>query len=135
MHSNLFFHFNSFIPMNRTEIFIVLVVGFGLGYIFGIVVDPKIFPQPVKTIEKVVEVPVLPDTTNSIAELVSIADRYGIVDVHFNIRTQVDSIFFEKNLKWLGYYEPNQNSSEYKSFIKYDSGNKRVKLASVYYAH
>ena len=69
--------------MNYTQIFIVLFVGFGLGYIFGIEIDPKVFPQPVET--KIVREQILPDTTSSTAELVSVANRLEdiSVSVHF----------------------------------------------------
>lgn len=120
--------------MSYSQIFLVLFIGFGLGYVTSVQIDPVLFPQPVKTIEKVVEVPVLPDTTKSLAELVSIAERRGVVDVHFVVKTQAQFIFYTKNLKWLG-YETNQDTSSNQLFVKYDNDNKRVKLASVFYAH
>jgi hypothetical protein len=118
--------------MSYTQIFIVLIVGFGLGYIFGIEVDPKIFPQPVKT--KIVREQIFPDSTSSTAELVSVANRSETttVSVSFITDTKAGAIFFEKNLKWLGYRTDQPDSCSHKSFFK--DTDKGVQFASVCYA-
>lgn len=132
MHSNLFFSLQSFILMSYKEIFIVLIVGFGLGYIFGIEVDPKIFPQPVET--KIIREQILPDSTSSIAELVNVADRLETADVYvnFTVDNKKSGEFFERNLKWLDYYTNEPDSSVHKTFFK--DTDKGVLIASVYYA-
>ena len=118
--------------MSYTQIFIVLIVGFGLGYIFGIEIDPKVFPQPVET--KIVREQILPDTTNSTAELVSVANRSEktTVSIGFIVETKASAIFFEKNLKWLGYKSDQPDSCNHKTFFK--DTDKGVQIASVYYA-
>lgn len=129
----LFLFFTSILfPMSYTEILVVLIVGFFLGYIFGIEIDPKVFPQPVQT--KVVREQILPDTTSSIAELVSVANRSKgtKVSIGFIVETKASAIFFEKNLKWLGYKTDQPDSSNHKTFFKDDI--KGVQIASVYYA-
>jgi len=118
--------------MNYTQIFIVLFVGFGLGYIFGIEIDPKVFPQPVET--KIVREQILPDTTSSTAELVSVANRLEdiSVSVHFVVNSKKQFAFFEDNLKWLGYESDQPDSCFNKTFFNYT--DKGVQIASVYYA-
>lgn len=118
--------------MSYTQIFLVLIVGFGLGYIFGIEVDPKIFPQPVKT--KIVREQIFPDSTSSTAELVSVANRSETttVNVSFITKTKAGAIFFEKNLKWLGYETNQLDPSDHKTFFK--DTEKGLQIASVFYA-
>jgi hypothetical protein len=118
--------------MNYTQIFIVLIVGFGLGYIFGIEIDPKVFPQPVET--KIVREQILPDTTSSVAELVSVGYKMELakVDVSFIVKNKEGAKFFERNLKWLGYNTYQHDSCDHKTF--YRDTDKGVQMASVYYA-
>ena len=118
--------------MSYTQIFIVLIVGFGLGYIFGIEIDPKIFPQPVET--KIIREQILPDTTSSLGELVSVANRSEdiTVSISFIVKTKASAIFFEKNLKWLGYRTYQHDSCDHKTFYK--ETDKGFQIASVYYA-
>jgi hypothetical protein len=87
---------------------------------------------PVKT--KIIREQILPDTTNSTAELVSVANRSErtAVSISFIVETKASAIFFEKNLKWLGYKSDQPDSCNHKTFFK--DTNKGVQIASVYYA-
>lgn len=77
--------------MSYKEIFIVLIVGFGLGYIFGIEVDPKIFPQ-----EK--------QSFNSLSDAVDLAEEMGMeIDLQVSCNNSAQKAVVESWMKPIGF--------------------------------
>ena len=77
--------------MSYTQIFLVLIVGFGLGYIFGLEIDPKIFPQ-----EK--------QSFNSLSDAVDLAEEMGVqIDLSVSCSNAVQTETVKGWIEPIGY--------------------------------